>query len=300
MISVIIPTHKREPSILARALDGVLCQTYRDIEIIVVDDSPPEYPLRAEVASIVHEYSKSNSDISIRYYAHDKNSGACAARNTGIQYAKGEYTSFLDDDDEWLPTKLEKQMKVMQLSESALVYCGCICRNDVANTETERKTEYYAGRVFEELLFRNFIDSTSIPLIKSECLKAVGGFDEMLQSAQDYDLWIRIAAEYPIDYVDEPLVIYHEHDGEQITSNPLKKISGLERLNQKYQQYLDADKKLWHRRNISITPYYAKAGNRRKALYIWFQCVCKCPGKILDNLRYLKNILIVKKKVIHG
>ena len=300
MVSVIISTHKREPSIICRAIDSVLHQTYHGIEIIVVDDSPADYPLREKVAAAVRAYSAASSDIPISYYAHEKNRGACAARNTGIRHSVGEYIACLDDDDEWLPTKLEKQMQVMLSSGAALVYCGCICQNDIIGTKTERETEFFRGHVFDKLLFRNFIDSTSIPLIKKECLEEVGGFDEEMQSAQDCDLWIRIGAKYPIDYVEEPLVIYHEHSGEQITSNPHKKINGLERLNQKYKTYLEADKKLWHRRHICLTPYYAKAGNKRKALNIWFQCVRKCPGKVFDNLKYLRLIILSKKKVEHG
>lgn len=300
MISVIISTHKREPSIVSRAIDSVLRQTFRNIEIIVVDDSPSDYPLRENIASAVREYSAATPDIPITYYAHEKNRGACAARNTGIRHAKGEYIACLDDDDEWLPTKLEKQMQVMETSGAALVYCGCICKNDITGTETERKTEYCRGKVFYKLLYHNFIDSTSIPLIHKECLNAVGGFDEMMQSAQDSDLWIRIAEKYSVDYVAEPLVVYHEHGGEQITSNPEKRINGLERLNQKYERYLMADKKLWHRRHIFITPYYALSGDKGKALKTWFQCVCKCPENWRDNLRYLRLITFAKKKVVHG
>ncbi len=300
MISVIISTHKREPSIISRAIESVLHQTYRNIEIIVVDDSPPDYYLRADVAATIHKYTIMTHDIHIRYYAHEKNRGACAARNTGIKYAEGDYIACLDDDDEWLPTKLEKQLQEIESSGAALVYCGCICRNDITGKETVRKTEYCRGSVFYKLLFQNFIDSTSIPLINKECLKSVGGFDEMMQSAQDYDLWIRIASQYTIDFIEEPLVIYHEHAGEQITSNPQKKINGLERLNKKYESYLNEDKRLWHRRNISITPYYAMAGNRGKAFHIWLKCVLKCPGKAFINLKYLRLLLFAKKKVSHG
>ncbi len=299
MVSVIISTHKREPTIVSRAVESVLRQTYRDIEIIVVDDSPSDYPLRTDVEDAVRRHGAENHGIPVAYYAHETNRGACAARNTGIRHAKGEYIACLDDDDEWMPEKLAKQMRVMQSSEAALVYCGCICKNDVTGVAGERKTEYHRGYLFEKLLARNFIDSTSIPLIRKECVIAAGGFDEEMQSAQDCDLWLRIAEKYPIDYVEEPLVIYHEHGGEQITSNPVKRINGLERLNEKYKSYLDADKNLWHRRHIFITPYYAMAGDGKKALRVWFQCVLKCPGKVIENLKYLRLIIIAIRKASH-
>lgn len=290
MISVIITTYKREPSIISRALNSVLAQTYRDIEIIVVDDSPVDYPSRKKVETTVKDCQKVN-DIEISYIQHERNRGACAARNTGINYAKGEYIAFLDDDDEWLPEKLERQIQVMHSSDAALVYCGRICKNDVSGRSVVENTKYYKGNVFTLLLYSNFIGSTSFPLLKADCLKQVGGFDEKMQSAQDYDVWLRIAENNQIDYVAEPLVIYHEHDGEQITSNPQKKISGLERLNEKYKNYLEADKQLWHKRRINVAPYYAMAGDRNTALHIWLSCVYKCPGKVIDNLRCLRLII---------
>ena len=299
MISVIITTYQREPYFVDRAINSVLCQTYKDIEIIVVDDSPADYSLRKDVERIVLERDKSNS-VSIRYIAHDRNKGACAARNTGMQNAKGEYVAYLDDDDEWLPEKLDKQIKVFNEEDVALVYCGRICKNDVSGVSTIEKTGYYKGYVFEKLLYINFVGSTSFPLIKTSCLRNVGGFDVEMQSAQDVDVWLRIAQKYQIGYVSEPLVIYHMHGGEQITSNPQKKIMGLEQLNKKYQAYLDKDPDLWHRRNIFITPYYAMAGNKRKALSIWLACVYKCPGKMKDNIKYLRLIMKGKKKNKNG
>lgn len=292
MISVIITTYKREPAILNRAIESILRQTYKDIEIIVVDDSPDNYILRQNVKEVVLDHIRNHKDINICYIAHEKNLGACAARNTGLKYAKGEYTAYLDDDDEWLPEKLEKQIKVMLTTDAALVYCGRICKNDVTGIEKEEKVEFHRGMVFEKLLYNNFIGSTSFPLIKTECIKKINGFDVFMQSAQDYDVWLRIAEKNTIDYIEDPLVIYHEHEGEQITSNPMKKISGLERLNSKYQTYLDADSLLWWRRNIILIPYYAQKGEYIKALKTWIKCIKKRPAKIIANLKYLKNILM--------
>ena len=81
----------------------------------------------------------------------------------------------------------------------------------------------------------NFIGSTSFPLIRKSCLEEIGGFDVLMQSAQDYDVWLRLSDKYSIDYFDEELGIYHVHGEKQITKNPDKKIAGLERLNEKKQ-----------------------------------------------------------------
>ncbi len=287
MVSAIITKYKREPGMVLRALDSIIAQTYRDVEIIVVDDSPADFQFRKDVQAAVTERQEKNLDINIRYIAHDKNMGACVARNTGLEAAEGEYIAYLDDDDEWLPEKIEKQIDVIKKSGVALVYCGKICKNDNSGKSIIGKKEYIKGNVFGRLLYSNFIESTSYPLIRTKCLIEIGGFDPLMQSAQDYDVWLRLAELYEIDYVSEPLVIYHEHDGERITTNPVKKIKGLERINYKFTKYIEADRKLWWARHLGLTRQYAKNGNRIKAILLWWQCVCKCPEKIKDNVIYL-------------
>lgn len=283
MVSVVITTYKREPQMVLRALDSALAQTYRDLEIIIVDDSPSDFSAREDVHAVVEMRQHENPEINIRYIAHTENKGACIARNTGLEVAAGEFIAYLDDDDEWLPEKIEKQMQVMQKSDAGLVYCGNMVKNDKTGLCTNAEKEYFRGKVFKRLLYNNFIASTSYPLIRKECLKEVGGFDPLMQAAQDYDVWLRLAERYEVDYVPEPLVLYHEHEGERITTNPKKKISGLERINQKYAHYLDTDRKLWWIRNLSVAYYYAMAHDN-KALSSWAKCVKKCPEKVKDNI----------------
>ena len=295
MISVVITTYKRGPSLVARAIDSVLCQTYRDIELIIVDDSSAEYQFREDVQAMVLERKTTTDGIRIKYIAHDENRGACAARNTGLSVAKGDFIAYLDDDDEWLPQKLEKQITLMHNADVALVYCGSVTQNDETGVSTNKETDYYRGCVHQKLLYGNFIGSTSFPLIRTDCLKGIDGFDEQMQSAQDYDVWIRLSEKYKVDFVPEPLVIYHEHSGIQISGSPLKKINGLERLNQKNEKYLMSDVELWHRRHIVLTPFYAMIGEKKQALKIWLQCVRKCPAKVKENIKYLETILQMKK-----
>jgi len=105
LITAIIPTYKRPFKLLERALRSVLAQTYRNIEVVVVDDSPSTYQGRAEIAANIH------LDDRVTYIQHDAQKGACAARNTGLAHANGKYIAFLDDDDEWLPEKIELQYR---------------------------------------------------------------------------------------------------------------------------------------------------------------------------------------------
>lgn len=299
MVSAIVTTYKREPYMVLRAIKSILAQTYKSIEIIVVDDSPDDYFLRNEVKETVVKIAKENPDIQIKYIPHEHNMGACIARNTGLEAATGEYIAYLDDDDEWLPDKIEKQIQVMRNPDISLVYCGSLCKNDSEGTCEIVNKRYIRGNAFSTLLYGNFIESTSYPLIRKSSLKAIGGFDPLMQSAQDYDVWLRLAENSKIDYVKEPLVIYHEHSGERITTDPKKKISGLERINKKYAQYLENDRKLWWKRHISIIPYYSYNHEYKKAFSVWLKCIKKRPEKVVDNCVCLITILKVIIEQMH-
>lgn len=283
LVTAVITTHKRKPEVVERALKSVISQTYGNLEIIVVDDSPDDYPGRTAVASMVKGYGS----VGVRYIPHKTCKGACEARNTGLTAATGTYIAFLDDDDEWLPQKIEKQIEKFVSSDIALVYCGSLTKNDMNGTIVTANTRFLSGSVYEELIKNNFIGSTSFPLLRTEAARSVGGFDPLMQSAQDMDLWLRLAKKYNIAYVEEALVVYHVHDGEQITKNYAKKVSGLERLNEKNADYLRADKEAFWIRTIKLAPIYAGNRQYRKAISAWLRAIIVRPWHVENNLRYL-------------
>ncbi len=291
-VTAVITTHKRKSEIVERALKSILSQTYKPIEIFVVDDSPCDFIGRQAVKECVKKYEVQN----VKYVAHEKCQGACAARNTGLYMAKGDYIGFLDDDDEWMPEKIEKQLEGFDKEEVALVYCGAINYREKEGKKIPWETKFIKGWVYDRLILQNFIGSTSYPLLKRKCLIDVGGFDPLMQSAQDYDAWLRIARKYEVNYVQESLVLYHIHEGEQITKNPTKKINGLERLIEKNKEYIDKHSEaIWYR-YIKLAPFYARNGQKKKALAKWFKAVIRKPFRIKKNLSYLIAILKTKKK----
>lgn len=298
MVSVVITTCKREPDILRRAMDSVLCQTWSDWELIVVDDSPQDFALRDEVRQTVEKVRQTAADHSrIHYIAHEVNRGACAARNTGLAAASGEFIAYLDDDDEWLPQKLALQVrKALEAGpDVALIYCGSFVKTDGTDRVVQKKREYRRGCIYDSLILENYIGSTSFPLMRTECLRAIGGFDTSMQSAQDADVWLRLAARYEIDYVEEPLVYYHMHGGEQITTDIGKKIAGLESLNEKNQTYLREHPQAYWIRNMKLARAYARGGATGKALYIWGRAATKCLWKVMQNGKYL--VLILRERL---
>lgn len=303
MVSVVITTCGREPDILRRAMESVMRQTYSDWEMLVVDDSPSNYTLRdavRETVERIRQTAKEQGGNSIRYIAHEVNGGACVARNTGLAAAKGEYIAYLDDDDEWLPDKLALQVqKAREAGDGvALIYCGSYVKRDGADKAVLRKQEYHRGRVYDSLILENYIGSTSFPLMRTDCLREIGGFDPQMQSAQDADVWLRLASRYEVDYVEEPLVCYHIHGGERITTNIDKKISGLQRINEKNRDYLSEHPRAFCIRNMRLARMYAKGGQLGRALHIWGKAALRYPWGVGQNGKYLAQILREKLRAV--
>lgn len=290
MISVIITTFKRNPEIVQRAINSVLKQTYTQWELIVVDDSPANYSLRKEIKNMVQELS---SAFPVYYIANKENMGACRSRNIGLAVAKGEYVAFLDDDDEWLPSKLERQLQCFNnaLAKTAIVYCGRIVIDEQQkNTFVCEAKEIVANNCLDELLANNFIGGTSIPLLKTAYVREVGGFDPKMQSLQDLDLWIRLACKYPIKAIKEPLVKYYLYLGEQVSNNPSKKLAGLKRMYTKNEIFIKANSFInWY---YSYRIAFFEACNKSvfKALYMFLKSVLLEPFWFKKNLKNLIRI----------
>jgi glycosyltransferase involved in cell wall biosynthesis len=224
LVTVIIPTYNRA-HLLSRAIRSVLCQTFQEWELIIVDDGSVDN---------TEEIVKSFSDPRIRYIRHQANRGSSAARNTGIQMARGKYIAFLDSDDEWLPEKLEKQLNIFENSddEVGVVYTGAVFIDDENGKQRIKKPRAKGWIFIEELAF-NPVGSTSRVMVKRECFDKCGGFDEEMPCHEDWDMWIRLAEQYKFDYVEDPLVRYFEHRG-SVSAQADRLIAGHKRLWAKY------------------------------------------------------------------
>ncbi len=199
-VTVVIPTFNRA-SIIGRAIRSVLSQTCREWELIVVDDASTD-----ETEQVV----KSFQDNRIKYIRHDRNRRVSAARNTGIRCAQGEYISFLDDDDEWLPQKLEKELEVFRNSdpEVGLVYTAKEILDEQGRVLRIRPADR-TGWVYEEMLCRNFIGTPSRFAVKKEVLDRLGGFDETFYNLEDYEVCLRVTKTSKIACVPSVLVRRH-------------------------------------------------------------------------------------------
>lgn len=264
-VTAIITTFQRSAAMLKRAIDSVATQTCASLELIVVDDNAPGYPESGAIEALVRQEAR----IPASYIRHERNMGACAARNTGIAHAAGTYVAFLDDDDEWLPAKIERQLCVFEANPAlGLVYCGWYVVDDRRKTQKNLNpaTRFHRGRVFDQLLCDNFIGSNSFPLIKKACFSDCGSFCPEQRSSQDYEQWLRIAKRYPVDFVEEPLCLYHVHSGDRISGDPKKKIQGFEYIMRLYRDDLRSNPKARSCNLLRIAQHYAGDGQAGRAL----------------------------------
>jgi len=224
-VSVVISTYNRA-HLVERAIRSVLNQTYRDFELIVVDDASSD-----NTREVVDNFHNER----IRYMRHDDNKGAPEARNTGIKNAGGRYIAFLDDDDEWLPNKLEKQVAKMEEvpGEVGLIYSGWEIRESEGEIIHGRYYPQFKGDVSEKLLMGPLVGSVSKVLVKKECFDKVGLFDESLKSCQDWDMWKRISDYYEFDFVTDPLTRIYLHR-DQISTDLGALIPGRTRMIEKH------------------------------------------------------------------
>ena len=275
LVSVIIPTYKRDVKILIRAINSVLNQSYRNLEIIVVNDCPEDKNLEKKINNTIKEINNSK----IQYICLDKNSGACVARNVGIQNSKGKYIALLDDDDEWTEDKIEKQMNAIKTSDNiGLVYQNYI-DIDKYGRYKEIKLKKYVQ--LSDLLKYNIIGGTSMPLIRKKCFDEVGMFDKELKSSQDFDMWIRIAKKFDISYIDEPLVKYYYTEG-AITRDMQKRLQGWERLIDKNIDLYNKDKNSYNYL-LNIIVYELMYNGYYKKAFIYLKRAMKVKFFTVQN-----------------
>jgi len=182
LVSVVIPTYGHERYIAA-TLESVFAQSFLDREIIIVNDGSPDCTARL-LAPFADDRRIS--------YVEQAHAGPSAARNYGLQMARGEFVAFLDDDDVWPAEKLAWQVEAMRASPTAVLVYGSV--ETFGRSATLQKVIRPAGRVRENFRIRNLIASPGQTLIRRSALAAVGGFDETLWGADDWDLYIRLAA----------------------------------------------------------------------------------------------------------
>lgn len=257
MISVIIPTYNRA-SLLSRAMESVLGQTWKDLEVIVVDDASQD-----DTAQVV----AACTDPRVRYIRLEKNSGACVARNTGVAEARGEWIAFQDSDDLWLPEKLEKQMAYLVQTGADVVFCA-FDRYSVEGKKlrTFPHEHISAGRIsYEQLLYENLISTQTI-LGRRECFLQEP-FRPDFPRLQDWELMLRIVQRFYVNYEKSVYVRLYEQE-DSISRQPEKAVAALHLLCGMHREAIVRSDVLLRRMLLALETAYGDCGMPVWPLYL--------------------------------
>ena len=259
-VSIVIPTFNRK-IFVKEAVDSVLAQTYKDYELIVVDDGSTDDTGRA-----LKQYAER------LVYLYQKNEGVSAARNRGLAAARGEFIAFLDSDDLWLPKKLAIQTAFMeQHSEAQICYTDEIWIRHGTRVNPKKRHAKYAGEIYPYCLSLCII-SPSSALMRRGLLEQVGAFDPSLPVCEDYDLWLRVAACFPVFFIPQRLIVKRGGHPDQLSRREwgidryrvraLAKILGLGVLTSELRELTIRE---LHRKGRILVGGYLKRGKEKEA-----------------------------------
>jgi len=207
LVSAVIPTHNRANAVCS-AVESVLAQTYAPLETIVVDDGSTD-----DTQGVLRRLGDR-----IRVICQE-NAGPASARNVGVLASRGEIISFLDSDDEWLPGKIERQVKLLERAGSSV--CCCVSNMELCFVDGRHHTSFDSARIGSwhregiwlnpaEVLATRFLMFNQGVAIRREAFEKAGGFDERLRVLEDYDLALRLSLYGPWAFVQEPLVVWKQ------------------------------------------------------------------------------------------
>lgn len=230
-----MPTYKRDLIYVKRAVESILSQTYENLEIIIVDDSPNTYSERGEIET----YINSIDDPRIIYIKNEKNLGGSLARNVGINMAKGYYTTFLDDDDKYLPEKIGAQVNYMETTDVDMSFSNILIMTmnekliDVRNYENVSSFE---NKEFIKYHLMRHATGTPTFMYKTEKLKEIGGFDHAIMGQEFYLMLKSIEKNLVIGYLDRYDVVVYKHKDDAISKGE-NKIIGENLLYERKKKY---------------------------------------------------------------
>jgi glycosyltransferase involved in cell wall biosynthesis len=229
LVSVVLPTRNRV-DLLERAVESVLRQSLTDFELIIVDDAS-EDGTKAYLATVEVR------DPRVRVVRTPAAMGGAGARNAGLRLSRGEWTAFLDDDDQWLPTKLQRQLERLRANSSA-VACSCGYVRCLPSGRS-REVHVPSNATMPQLLAASVLGSASLCVCSTRILAEIAGFDSTLKSAQDMDLWVRLRQRGEIEVCREALVLYRVHSGPRISTDMKAQYLGSRRFYFKHRHLME-------------------------------------------------------------
>ena len=295
LVSVIVPAHNAE-RFIDKTLNSVICQTYRNIEVLVVDDGSQD-----QTSEIVESMSQQDHRI---FLLHQDLSGVAAARNAAIRQSKGQLIAPIDADDVWHPQNLEKQVLCMLKAGPSvgLVYAWSAVINEHGLLTGDFRASTIEGEVYETLLSHNFLGNASASLIRRNCFEEVGYYNPQFlkrnaQGCEDWDLYLRIAETHQFRVVQEFLIGYRQakesmslnHTGMAMSHSLM--IDGIRR------RHSDISPIIYRLSLVNFYLYLAHESsrvNRRKIPLYWLRQAFRA-GVMTTLLSYRLYSLFVKK-----
>jgi len=284
MVSVIIPTYNRA-EFLRSAIESALKQTFTDIEIIVSDDRSTDH---------TRSVARCFNDSRVRYIENTGKKGPSAARNAAIMVSKGKYIAFLDDDDEWLPEKLEWQIEVLEKNRPNVcgIYSNLIAIDKLSGKTffEDPRTEKLKGNLLYVLGVCNPVKTTTL-IVRKSCLDEIGMFDETISYMEDWDLLIRLSEKWDFEYISKPLVKYYYHDQGQLTENIEGQIVGKEALFRRYPHIFKKNKKRWSEYLLGLGLQYCQLKKMKNGRKNILKAIFADPFKTVAYLHFFASLL---------
>jgi glycosyltransferase involved in cell wall biosynthesis len=271
LVSVVIATYN-SARFVPTAVMSVLRQTLDDLELHVIDDGSSD-----RTWEVLKPFA---SDKRFNYH-YQPNRGQASAKNAGIRLSNGRFVAFLDADDFWKPSKLERQLPVFDGTDAGVVYSDVVYVDEGGRELKTRKRQYYQGWITERLFIQNFVNFNSA-VAKRECFDRAGLFDESLPMAIDWDLWLRISVLYPFAYLDEATFCYRIWPG-QMSRNFRTRYECVMRIMQRFLASYPGVvrprivRKAWADTYTNLGRCHARDGARARALLCYLRAVSRDP-----------------------
>ncbi len=292
-VTVVTPTFNRG-DLLARAVKSVLAQTHPNVEMIIVDDNPAGSEARIKTKEVIDKIN----DGRVIYLENEKNSGPSISRNNGIARATGEYITFLDDDDEYMETKVEEQLSFMMENDLDLCFCdGAIFTPD-GRLLQQRKKNLPLGLDKTALMKKHLIDhltGTNKMMFRASFLHTIGGFDDVAAAEEYYLTEKAINAGAKIGNIDHPLTRTIMHSGKHITTSNTKIITENQLFERKKKYFSILTRK--EIRQVKVR-HYATLGFAHLKCRHYFKCMLSCiMGMLVSPVEFVRVAMQNRKKI---
>ncbi|MBQ8027116.1 MAG: glycosyltransferase family 2 protein [Clostridia bacterium] len=303
-VSVIVPTHNR-PHFLGRTIDSLLAQTYPDTEIVVVDDNAPDSPARADTQALMENYKKNDNII---YIQNEKPLGGGPARNAGIKAAHGDYVTFLDDDDVYLPEKVDTQLSFMLKNDLDMSFTD-VFLHSAEGKLVEYRRHAYVDDCSNDALFRQHILHSLCPtstfMIKRSFILSTDGF-RSVPMGQDFMLmWDMLEHGAKVGYFPVSYIIQYLHNEGRISIGK-NKINGEKALYElkksKFDLLTSSERRYVRFRHYAVLAVaYKRSKNPLGAIRYGVKTVLVSPSDLVKELRqFLHNRKIARESINRG